>query len=99
MNVVNVNDRFLEFEHIQRQDVLNRSIINSSFPMSFNPSIIPYIKDALKGAESNIEAALQKNGDILPLTCASSPRCSTIRLKASPCSSRISRRARRRKPP
>jgi len=65
MNVVNVNDRFLEFEHIQRQDVLNRSIINSSFPMSFNPSIIPYIKDALKGAESNIEAALQKNGDIL----------------------------------
>lgn len=64
MSVINVNDRFLEFEHIQKQDILNRSIINSSFPMAFNPSIIPHIKMALKGTESDIEAAIQKNGDL-----------------------------------
>jgi PAS domain S-box-containing protein len=64
MYVINVNDRFLEFEHIQKQDVISRSIVNSSFPMAFNPSIIPHIKRALKGVESEIEASFQKNGDI-----------------------------------
>ncbi len=64
MNVINVNDRFLEFEHIQKQDVMNRSIINSSFPMAFNPSIIPHIQRALKGTESDIEATIQKNSDL-----------------------------------
>lgn len=63
LNVVNVNDHFLEFEHVDKQDILNKSIVNSSFPMAFTPSIIPHIKHAINGEESAIEAALKKNGD------------------------------------
>lgn len=60
LEIITVNDRFLAFENIQKQDILNKSIINSSFPMEFNPSIIPNIKEALGGKESTIEAYLKK---------------------------------------
>jgi PAS domain S-box-containing protein len=60
LEIINVNDRFLEFESIQKQDVLGKSIIHSSFPMEFNPSIIPHIKEALDGKASRIEASLRK---------------------------------------
>jgi len=58
--IINVNDRFLAFENVAKQDILNKSIIHSSFPMEFNPSIIPHIKEALEGRESVIEAGLKK---------------------------------------
>jgi PAS domain S-box-containing protein len=60
LEIITVNDRFLEFENIQKQDIINKSIINSSFPMEFNPSIIPGIKDALEGKESTREAYLER---------------------------------------
>lgn len=60
LEIITVNDKFLAFENIQKQDILNKSIINSSFPMEFNPSIIPNIKEALGGKESTIEAYLKK---------------------------------------
>jgi len=65
LNVVNVNDGFLEFEHVKKQDILNKSIVNSSFPMAFTPSIIPHVKRAIHGEESAIEAVFKKNGDML----------------------------------
>ncbi len=61
LEIINVNDRFLAFENIEKQDILDKSIINSSFPMEFNPSIIPNIKEALAGKESTIEAYLKKD--------------------------------------
>jgi PAS domain S-box-containing protein len=61
--IINVNDRFLAFERVKKQDILNKSIIHSSFPMEFNPSIIPSIKEALGGRESAIEASLEKGED------------------------------------
>ncbi|HTX43925.1 MAG TPA: PAS domain S-box protein, partial [Methanocella sp.] len=57
--IINVNDRFLAFEHIEKEDILNKSIIHASFPMEFNPSILPRIKEALEGKESIIEANLK----------------------------------------
>ncbi len=60
--IINANDRFLALEGIEMQDILHKSIISSSFPMEFAPSIIPHIKEALDGKESGIVASL-KRGD------------------------------------
>ncbi len=59
--IINANDRFLAFERIKKEDILNRSIVHASFPMEFSPSIIPNIREALEGKETDIEATLKKD--------------------------------------
>lgn len=62
LNVLNVNDRFIEFAGISRDDILYKSVDHLAFPIQFEPSILPNIKEALKGTESAIEAYYKKNG-------------------------------------
>jgi PAS domain S-box-containing protein len=62
LNVLNVNDRFIEFSGVSRDDILYRSVDHLAFPLQFEPSIMPNIKEALKGEESAIEAYYKKNG-------------------------------------
>jgi PAS domain S-box-containing protein len=62
LRIINVNDRFLEFTKMSREDLLYKGITNFSFPLEFNPSIIPDIKDALEGHESIVETYYQNKG-------------------------------------
>ncbi len=62
LKIINVNDRFLEFTKMSREDILYKGITNFSFPLEFNPSIIPNIKDALAGRESIVETYYQNKG-------------------------------------
>ncbi len=62
LSIVNVNERFVEFTGIKRNDILNKSMEYFSFPIEFKPSIIPSIKNALNGQESRVDAYYnQKN--------------------------------------
>ncbi len=62
LSIVNVNERFVEFTGIKRNDVLNKSMEYFSFPIEFKPSIIPSIKNALNGQETRVDAYYnQKN--------------------------------------
>ena len=56
LRLVYANDRFFEKAGIKREDILYKSIETTRFPIDFEPSIIPYVKDALEGKESMIEA-------------------------------------------
>ncbi|WP_174591016.1 PAS domain S-box protein [Methanocella conradii] len=56
LRLVYANDRFFEKSGIKREDILYKSIETHKLPIDFKPSIIPYVKDALEGKESIIEA-------------------------------------------
>ena len=56
LNIVNVNDRFLKVMNYSRDDVINKNIRVFSFPIRFDPDLSPFIKEALDGTESRIEA-------------------------------------------
>ena len=62
LKVLNVNDRFLEFSGISRDDILYKSVDHLAFPIQFEPSIMPNIKEALQGIESSAEAYYKKKG-------------------------------------
>ena len=62
LKVLNVNDRFLEFSGIIRDDILYKSVDHLAFPIQFEPSIMPNIKEALQGIESSAEAYYKKRG-------------------------------------
>lgn len=56
LRVVNINDRFLEFINSQREEIVNKNIRYFSFFIKFDPNIQPFIKEALDGNESRVEA-------------------------------------------
>jgi len=62
LNVVNVNDSFIEFTKTKREDILSKGIDAIPFPMEFDPQITPSINDALDGNESRIDAYYKKRG-------------------------------------
>ena len=62
LKVLNVNDKFLEFTGVGRDDILYKSVDHLAFPIQFEPSIMPNMKEALKGTESDAEAYYKKNG-------------------------------------
>jgi PAS domain S-box-containing protein len=65
LNVINVNDHFLEFVNIEREDLMYKGFEKFAFPIEFKPSIIPNIKDAVNGTESTIEALYAKKDNLL----------------------------------
>ena len=60
LRIVNVNEKFLEFTDLNRGDIIHKNLETFSFPLEFEPSIIPSVKEALDGKESIIEAVYQK---------------------------------------
>jgi len=56
LRIVNVNDKFLEFYRIKREDLIYQNAENLSFPIEFDPPIDGNIRDALAGKESVINA-------------------------------------------
>ena len=62
LKVLNVNDKFLELTGVGRDDILYKSVDHLAFPIQFEPSIMPNIKDALQGTESGVEAYYKKKG-------------------------------------
>ena len=64
LNIINVNDRFLEFAGMSRDEILYKQIQIFAFPSTFKPSFIPGIKEAIEGKESVIETQYERNGII-----------------------------------
>ena len=62
MKIINANESFLARMNAAREDILNKVIGTVYFPIEFQPSIIPYIADAILGKESRIEAVYKKKG-------------------------------------
>jgi PAS domain S-box-containing protein len=58
--VLNANDSFFEFTGITREDIVHKCFDNFAFPLKFNPSIMPYIKEAIDGREASIESYYPK---------------------------------------
>ncbi|HTY89654.1 MAG TPA: PAS domain S-box protein [Methanocella sp.] len=61
LKVTNVNQKFLDFTGTDREDTMGRCITDVSFPIRFEPDIVPYARQALEGIHSRIEA-LYKRG-------------------------------------
>jgi PAS domain S-box-containing protein len=62
LKIINANDAFLARMSAAREDILNKVIGSIYFPLEFQPSIIPFIADAILGKESRIEAVYRKKG-------------------------------------
>jgi PAS domain S-box-containing protein len=62
LNIVNVNESFLEFTKTKKDDIIGKEIDSIPFPMEFDPPITPNINDALEGKESRIDAYYKKRG-------------------------------------
>jgi PAS domain S-box-containing protein len=62
LNIVNVNESFLEFTKTKKDDIIGKEIDSIPFPMEFDPPITPNINDALEGKESRIDAYYRKRG-------------------------------------
>ncbi|HTY91536.1 MAG TPA: PAS domain S-box protein [Methanocella sp.] len=62
LNVINVNDHFLEFTGIERGDMMYKNFEKFAFTIEFDPSIMPKVKEALEGTESSSEALYKKKG-------------------------------------
>jgi PAS domain S-box-containing protein len=60
LNIINVNDKFLDFTDLPRGDVLNKKIDTLSFPVKFNPPITANAVDALHGKERSVEASYMR---------------------------------------
>ncbi len=50
-----MNDKFLEYMRLKREDVLNRNIENFAFTRLAKPPLLPGIKDALGGKERTVD--------------------------------------------
>ncbi len=64
LNIINVNDRFLEFAGMSREEILYKQIQIFAFPSTFKPSFIPRIKEAIEGKECVVETQYERNGII-----------------------------------
>jgi PAS domain-containing protein len=56
LNFIFVNDPFLNFGGVKKEDLLNKSFHKFSFPYGFTPSITPKVEDALNGTASAVNA-------------------------------------------
>jgi PAS domain S-box-containing protein len=63
LRVTNVNDKFLEFNGMEKKDVLLRNITTFKFLFDFTPHILDNIKDALDGNESTVDVIYKKGHD------------------------------------
>ncbi len=63
LNIINVNDRFLEFSNMSRDDVIYKNIQLFAIPAKFKPSFMPLIGKALEGTESTTEATFEQKGE------------------------------------
>jgi PAS domain S-box-containing protein len=54
--VLNANDLFFEFTSTRREDVVHKNMDHFAFPLRFEPSIEPYIKEAINGIGTKIES-------------------------------------------
>jgi PAS domain S-box-containing protein len=63
LSIINVNDIFLDFAGLKREDLLYKNFEKFAFPIEFEPSILPNVKGALRGEESSIESLYRKKGD------------------------------------
>jgi PAS domain S-box-containing protein len=61
LNIINVNDRFLEFTGTSREDLIYKTIGKFAFPLEFEPPILPNITEALAGKEASLEALYRKD--------------------------------------
>ncbi len=61
LNIINVNDRFLEFAGMSREVILYKQIQIFAIPSMFKPSFIPRIKEAIEGKESVVETQYERN--------------------------------------
>ena len=52
----NMNDRFLEFMGLSRNDVLNKNIENIPGIKSIEPQVLPLAQEAMKGKEQSVES-------------------------------------------
>jgi PAS domain S-box-containing protein len=51
----NLNDKFLEYMGLKREDILNKNIENFAFARLTEPPLLPGIKDALGGKERTVD--------------------------------------------
>lgn len=63
MRARNVNDKFLEFMGLNRENVLNNNIQKFAYPSHMDPPIEPYIKVGLEGKESSVEIFYKNDTD------------------------------------
>jgi PAS domain S-box-containing protein len=63
LSIINVNDIFLDFAGLKRDDLLYKNFEKFAFPIEFEPSILPNVKGALRGEESSIESLYRKKGE------------------------------------
>lgn len=61
-NIINVNDRFIDFTGVGRDTLLYKNIKQFRIPAALKPSFIPNIKEAIDGKESTVEAEYKKDG-------------------------------------
>jgi PAS domain S-box-containing protein len=61
MNIINVNDRFLEFAGMGREELFYKKIQLFAIPSMFKPSFMPRIKEAIDGKESAVEATYERD--------------------------------------
>ncbi len=62
LRIRNLNDKFLEYMGLRREDVLNKNIKNFAFTRLAEPPLMPGIEDALKGIERTVNT-FYKSGD------------------------------------
>ena len=60
MRAVNVNNRFLEFTGLTRQQVVNKNIENFPYSSLTSPPLIPYARAALDGKETSVDVFYPK---------------------------------------
>jgi PAS domain S-box-containing protein len=59
--VLNANDAFFEFTNTRREDVVHKNIDHFAFPIKFDPSIEPYISEAIHGSGTTMESYYSKD--------------------------------------
>ena len=62
LNIINVNERFLEFSGLSREEFLYKPIHIFAIPSMFKPSFMPKISTAIDGKESVIETTYDQDG-------------------------------------
>jgi PAS domain S-box-containing protein len=60
LRVLNANDQFFEFTNTRREDVVHKNMDHFAFPLRFDPSIDPYVRDAIVGTSKKIESNYRK---------------------------------------
>ena len=62
LTIINVNDKFLEYTGMSREELYYKKIQIFATSSSFKPSFMPRIKEAIEGKEIVIESKYEKDG-------------------------------------